>query len=206
MKSREVVQLFFLTLFVGGVSTVLTSFFFRWNEYILLTRNGEIIQLLSLMVWFTCVGFMFSLVSQMGFFVFLTVRRLGISFFKTKELWSIVQVVLIILSLGDFLFFQSILKSEYSMAEQIIPIVTLVGFSILIAYIKVRQTNKLAFIPSIFFMIVISLIEWIPAIQAENNESWLNFMLIPLVICNGYQLFMLTYLQKQSYTAPSNTV
>lgn len=203
MKSRHIVRLFFSTLVIGGISTICISFFTRWDEYVGLVQNGEMIQSLSLLIWFCCIGFMFSLVSQMGFFAYLSVHRLGLSFFRSKGLWNIVQVVLIFVAIGDFLYFQSF---GQPIVYQVIIIVGLLIVSSIIAFLKVIQTNKTAFIPSMFFMVVVTLIEWIPAIQAEDNESWLYFMLIPLLVCNGYQLFMLHHLQKKSYSAPSNPV
>lgn len=203
MKSRHIVRLFCSTLVIGGISTICISFFTRWDEYIGLVQNGEVIQLFSLLVWFCCIGFMFSLVSQMGFFAYLSVHRLGLSFFRSKGLWDTVQVVFIFVAIGDFLYFQTFAQP---MGDQVIAIVGLLIISSIIAYLKVIQTNKTAFIPSVFFMVVVTLIEWIPAIQAEDNGSWLYFMLIPLLICNGYQLFMLHHLQKKSYSVPSNSV
>lgn len=206
MKSREVVHLFLLTLLVGGISTAFLSFFTRWSEYIAIIRTGEIIQFISLFVWFMCVGFMFSLISQMGFFVYLTIHRLGIEFFKSKRLWEIVQIILSIVAVSDFLFFQTLIVSTRTMNEQVMVVVALVTLSIVVAYLKVLQTNKDAFVSSVFFMTVITLIEWIPAIQADNNRDWFYFMLIPLLICNGYQLFMLHYMKKRNYPLLSNPV
>lgn len=198
MKSRDVVRLFFSTLVVGGMSTVCVSFVERWGEYSELLLRGEVQQILSLLLWFVCVGFMFSLVSQMGFFAYLTVHRLGIGFFRS--MWSEIQVILIIVALGDFLFFQG------NNVEQYWIVLALLGVSIGVAYKKAQQTNKSAFIPSVFFMTVVTLIEWIPAISADDNGRWMYHMLIPLLICNGYQLFMLHYLQQKSYYTISNSV
>jgi KinB signaling pathway activation protein len=39
-------------------------------------------------------------------------------------------------------------------------------------------------------MFVVTTIEWVPALRA-NEESWLYLMLIPLLICNAYQLLIL---------------
>lgn len=203
MKSRDVVRLFFSTLVVGGISTVCVSFIERWGEYSELLLRGEIRQIFSLLLWFICVGFMFSLVSQMGFFAYLTVHRMGISIFRTIRMWNVVQIILILVAVGDFLFFQSILDVLQTRLEQLSVIVGLVFIAIVVAYIKVGQTNRSAFIPSMFFMIVVTLVEWIPAISADDNGSWLYHMLIPLLICNGYQLLMLYSLQQKSYLIAS---
>lgn len=203
MKSRYVVRLFFSTLMVGGISTVILSLFMRWSEYIELMEKDDIVQVLSLLLWFTSVGFMFSLVSQMGFFGYLTIHRLGLNFFKSKGLWDMVQVVLICTVIGDFLFFQSIREP---LDNHIFLVIVIVGISFIVAYLKVKQTNKDAFVPSVFFMIVVTLVELIPAIQADNNQNWLIFMLIPLLICNGFQLFMLYHLQGKELPELSNPI
>ncbi|KHF28867.1 hypothetical protein LR68_02251 [Anoxybacillus sp. BCO1] len=53
-----------------------------------------------------------------------------------------------------------------------------------------RETNKEAFIPALFFMVVVTVIEWFPVLRI-NEENWLYLMLFPLLICNAYQLLML---------------
>lgn len=197
MRSREIVRLFFLTLCIGGVSTIGISLLARFDEYYVLIQSGELIQIVSLIVWFISVGFMFSLISQMGFFAYLTIHRTGIEFFRSKRLWNIIQIILIFVVLGDFLQY---LRNDQTLIEQLFIVVGLVLISTIVAYLKMLQTNREAFIPTIFFMIVVTLIEWIPAIQADDNERWLFFMLIPLLICNGFQLFMLHSLQKKRYS------
>ena len=67
----------------------------------------------------------------------------------------------------------------------------------MIAWQKTKQTNKEAFVPALFFMVVISIVEWMPVIRV-NNQSWLYFMLIPLLVCNTYQLLMLHKLNESS--------
>ena len=58
-------------------------------------------------------------------------------------------------------------------------------YSWLIAKLKVKETNKTAFIPALFFLIVITTIEWTPALIA-NGEDYIWLMLAPLLICNTY--------------------
>jgi KinB signaling pathway activation protein len=67
--------------------------------------------------------------------------------------------------------------------------VLLVG-SLIVSYIKMKETNKGAFIPALFFMIVVTIVEWVPALR-QNDLSWLILMLVPLFICNAYQLLTL---------------
>jgi KinB signaling pathway activation protein len=54
-----------------------------------------------------------------------------------------------------------------------------------------------AFIPALFFMIVVTTIEWVPVLRV-NEESWLFLMLFPLIVCNAFQLLMLPKLNQRS--------
>uniref|UniRef100_UPI0020BF90BE KinB-signaling pathway activation protein n=1 Tax=Lysinibacillus sp. D4A1_S13 TaxID=2941228 RepID=UPI0020BF90BE len=46
------------------------------------------------------------------------------------------------------------------------------------------------FVSSSFLMVVITALEWVPALRV-NNEDWLYLMLILLMGCNAFQLLML---------------
>jgi KinB signaling pathway activation protein len=65
------------------------------------------------------------------------------------------------------------------------------------AFIKAKQTNKEAFIPALFFMVVVTVIEWVPVLRV-NEHSWLYLMLFPLLICNAYQVLVLHKLNQKS--------
>ena len=67
----------------------------------------------------------------------------------------------------------------------------------LVAYFKTKQTNQGAFIPAIFFMTVVTIIEWVPALR-PNDPNWVYLMLITLLICNTYQLLILHSLNERS--------
>ncbi|WP_246945636.1 KinB-signaling pathway activation protein [Bacillus pinisoli] len=197
MKSRDWVRLFISTLVVGGVSTVILGFMIRWSEYQPLFIEGKWGEVLSVMFWLLGVGFIFSVISQMGFFAYLTVHRFGLGIFK--GLWKAVQVILIVFVLFDLVYFRYLWFAEADdriFAYLSYPLILLL-FGLLVAYIKATQTNQQAFIPALFFMIVVTTIEWVPALRA-NEESWLSFMLLPLLICNSYQLLILHRLIKKS--------
>ena len=46
-------------------------------------------------------------------------------------------------------------------------------------------------------MVVVTVIEWIPVLNT-NDEGWLYFMLFPLLVCNAYQLMILSTLINRS--------
>ncbi|MFC9277448.1 KinB-signaling pathway activation protein, partial [Bacillus spizizenii] len=58
------------------------------------------------------------------------------------------------------------------------------------ANIKQKQSTKKTFVSSLFLMVVITALEWFPALRV-NDEDWLYLMLFPLMACNAFQLLML---------------
>ncbi len=193
--SQKLVRLFVSTMFIGGISTAVFSTVVRWSDYNKTLSRGDIGECIILLLWFGGVGILFSLVSQMGFFAYLTIHRIGLGFFRSEFLWNGVQIILILFALGDFLYFQQVLHQQEGTGMHILSAIAITMIAFLVAYIKSKQTNKHAFVPSLFFIIVVTMIEWIPGIRADENAQWLYFMLYPLIICNIYQLFMLHKLQ-----------
>ncbi|PGS52769.1 KinB-signaling pathway activation protein [Bacillus sp. AFS041924] len=189
MTSRKLVRLFLTTLLVGGIATILTGILYGYKEYLSYVQDARIIKLLVEISFLFILGLVFSAVSQMGFFAYLTIHRFGLGLFKS--FWNIVQIVLIVLALFDLAYFRF---KEYAHGETItgylvFPIVLLI-VGLIVAYIKKSETNKGAFIPALFFMVVVTIVEWVPALR-QNDLSWLILMLVPLFICNAYQLLTL---------------
>ncbi|QOR66811.1 KinB-signaling pathway activation protein [Cytobacillus suaedae] len=197
MNSRNWVRLFLSTLFVGAISTSVVGFAVKWNEYKELFITFDFLEILSILLWLVGVGFIFSIISQMGFFAYLTVHRFGLGIFRS--LWKPVQLVLIAFVFFDLVYFryQAFAKEGDLLLPYIVLAFILFLFSLIIAYIKQKQTNKHAFIPALFFMFVITSIEWFPALRV-NEESWLYLMLIPLLVCNAYQLLLLSKISKNT--------
>lgn len=192
MNSRNWVRLFLSTLIVGGLSTSIVGFAVKWNEYKELFAGGEVTEILSILTWLIGVGFIFSLISQMGFFAYLTIHRFGIGIFRSLSLWSSVQSVLIVFVLFDLVYFRYRFFAEEgeSMLGYLLVSIFVLAYGLVVAYLKARSTKKEAFIPALFFIIVITTVEWFPALRT-NEESWLYLMLFPLLICNTYQLLIL---------------
>ena len=192
MKSRNWVRLFLSTLLVGAISTIFFGFAIKWSEYKELFLAADFVEILIVVFWFIGAGFIFSIISQMGFFAYLTVHRFGRGLFKGA--WSPAQVVLIAFVFFDLIYFRfKVFSTEGETISSYVWIPTLMlVFALIIAYFKSKQTNNKAFIPAVFFIFVVSVIEWMPAIRV-NDTSWLYLMIYPLLICNAYQLLILEY-------------
>ncbi|MCM3413338.1 KinB-signaling pathway activation protein [Metabacillus litoralis] len=192
MKSRNWVRLFLSTLLVGGVATSVIGFLLKWEEYKELFITFDVLEILSVLFWLFGVGLIFSVISQMGFFAYLTIHRFGLGIFRSTSLWNIAQLILVIFVLFDLVYFRYQLFSKEN--EALTSYILIAGYvfivGLLVAFMKRKDTNKEAFVPALFFMIVVTVIEWFPALRV-NEEDWLLLMLIPIQICNAYQLLML---------------
>ncbi len=199
VTSRIWVRLFMTTLFIGGITTAIVGFIINWNEYVHYFTDFRIINILSALFWFILWGFLYSVISQMGYFAYLTVHRFGLGIFKSVSLWNGVQVVFILFVLFDLVYlrYETFAKSGDSILPYIGLTIILLLVGLVTAWYKAKQTNREAFIPALFFMIVVTVIEWFPVLRV-NEQSWLYLMLFSLLACNAYQLIVLHKLNLKS--------
>lgn len=192
MNSRKWVRLFLTTLFLGGISTVIIGFVLEWDKYNKFFQNFDGKEILAVSFWLMGVGFIFSVISQMGFFAYLTIHRFGLGMFRSSSLWNAVQLFFIAFVLFDFVYLRSVLiaNGEVSLGNNILVAGILFVFGAIVAYVKSKETNKKAFVPALFFMVVVTILEWVPALRI-NDTDWLYLMVIPLLLCNAYQLLIL---------------
>lgn len=199
MTSRNWVKLFTKTLLVGGFTTAIVGFIVRWNEFQPYFTELKIIDILSTLIWLIVMGFLFSVISQMGFFAYLTIHRFGLGIFKSVSLWNAVQVVFILFGLFDLVYlrYENFAKSGDSLLPFFGPAILLLVAGLVVAWFKMKQTNRDAFIPALFVMVVVTLVEWVPVLRV-NETSWLYLMVFSLMACNAYQLLILHKLNEQS--------
>lgn len=199
MTSRNWVKLFMTTLLIGGITTVIVGFIVRWSEFQPYFTEFKIIDIVSTTVWLIFMGFLFSTISQMGFFAYLTIHRFGLGIFKSSSLWNAVQSVFILFGLFDLVYlrYENFAKSGDTILPYFAPALILLVSGLLVAWFKMKQTNMGALIPALFFMIVVTLLEWVPVLRV-NEKSWFYLMMFSLLACNAYQLLILHKLNEQS--------
>ncbi|MCT4784052.1 MULTISPECIES: KinB-signaling pathway activation protein [Exiguobacterium] len=183
MKVQGFLRLFWTTLVFG------TLFGFVMN---LLANPGYLVsQSWAAIVTALSYSSTWTGISMMGFFAYLIVHRVGLDLFRGPRLWNRVQVLLIAFALFDAVYLRMLAFSNDHMWRYIGEMVVLVIVSWVVATSKARQTNASAFIPTLFLMIVITLIEWIPALQTTDEVALLWPALATLVFANAYQVLML---------------
>ncbi len=174
------------------------GFILDFNTHIQDLSNG---QFGGLFMLFIAAG-IWTVIAQMGFFAYLTIHRFGLGIFNSTQLWNRVQVVIILFALFDLMFFRHLLfaqEGETMGGYAIMPLFLLV-YGLIVAYIKSKDTNWTAFIPTLFFIVVVSMIEWIPALR-ENDPTFLWSALVPLLVANTWQVLVLHRLHEQPNTS-----
>ena len=202
LKSKNLVRLFVSTLLIGTISTLLTSFFVKSQVYMEFLQPLDLFEVFGLLVFFTGLGMVFSLVSQMGFFAYLTINQIALGLFRSY--WLPIQVFLIFVTLFELVYLRYTAADENSsLIAYILVSLVLFVYGWIISGIKAKQTNKKAFVPALFFMIVITTIEWVPGLRTSGGEyAWL--MIIPLLVCNAYQLLVLHRLTGSNHAGENN--
>lgn len=189
MTSRKWVKLFLTTLLWGGITTILVSFFVKSDAYSKALNPFDAFEIIGLLFMFLGLGFIFSIISQMGFFSYLTVHQFGLGMFR--KLWVPVQVLLIAFTLFDLVYFRyKDADADVALLPYFVIPAALLLYSLAVAALKSRETNRKAFIPALFFMVVVTSIEWVPALRV-NDPDWIMLMIVPLLVCNTYQLLLL---------------
>lgn len=192
MNSRKVVYLFFSTLIIGSVSGAFVGLMLDWQEYLDGLLSGEIIDFILVLVWLLGVSAMWSLISQMGFFAYLTVHRFALGLFQTQKMWNMIQIVIIAFVIQGLVYFR---YTNFATEEQTfigyiwVPLLLFI-YGLIIAYFKSKQTNVGAFIPALFFIVVVTTIEWLPALRV-NDPKWLWVYFTPIIVANTWQLLVL---------------
>ncbi|MGY0694064.1 KinB-signaling pathway activation protein [Virgibacillus sp. FSP13] len=203
MNSRKWVRLFLTTLAIGGAAGIITSFFVKTASYTKWLNPFDFFDLLGVLIFFMGLGFVFSLVSQTGFFAYLFINQFGLGIFRS--FWPTVQVLLIAFVVFDLIYFPYNASDDGSLLLYILIAAAILIYGWIIAKIKAKETNQRAFIPALFLMVVMTTIEWVPGLRTSGTEyAWL--MIVPLLACNTYQLLILHRINKPDPNKPSKEI
>lgn len=190
LKIKNWLFLFLSTSLLGGATVILTVLVLGWGD--IAGVKDTLGEFFAAAIWLFVVGLMFSVISQMGFFAYLMVHRFGLGIFKSHKLWNRIQIVLILFTFFDLVYLRLLAFSEpgetwidYMMLPTILLII-----AIIVGYMKARVTNQTALVPAIFFIFVVTSVEIVPALT-QNDPTWVTLMLVPIMVCNIWQLLIL---------------
>lgn len=188
---------------IGGLVTAVAGTIIRWNFFYPYLAAGEIGEFIAAFTWMIVLGFTMSVIAQAGFFGYLTLHQVGVGIFRSLTLWNWVQLLLIFVVLGDLIIFRFAPNAESAMDWLFYGglLVFLVFAAIATAIKKVKLTEKKhILIPSIFFMIVVTSLEWLIALMGrqDNIDTYIALLLFPLVAVNAFQLLALPKYNQKS--------
>ena len=196
MTIRNWFIFFFKALIIGGVVTGVFGLIIRWEDaFAPYVASGEYGELAGSLLWFMFLGMTMSVISQMGFFAYLTVHQFGVNIFKTLTLWNWVQLLLIAVVIFDLIKFRFIplanTQSQLLLYLGLMAVLLITSF--VVAYLKAKWTKKHTFISALFFMIVITTLEWLPVLMVNEKDvdRYVTLLLFPLLAVNAYQLLKL---------------
>lgn len=192
-----------MCMLIGGVVTGVAGIIIRWNFFSSYLAAGEIVEFFAAFVWMIFLGFTMSVIAQAGFFAYLTIHQIGVGVFKTLTLWNWVQVLLMIVVVGDLIIFRFAPVAESAKDWLFYGglLIFLISSAIATAIKKVQLTGKKhILISSLFFMIVITCLEWIIPLMGRkgNIDTYVALLLFPLIAVNAYQLLALPKYNQKS--------
>lgn len=189
MTIRKLFFLFWSSMAVGAVTCTVLGLALQFTDQSYGFLKAEETGYNALMMAIS--GLMIGVFAMMGFFAYLTVNYIALSIFRQKYLWTMLQgytSLFATFALGYMLYGERERLSNW--LYWVLPLALAIG-SVLVAYVKTKQTNRSAFVPTIFLMFVVTVLEAWPSINGETNAVSVIFMITPLFICNAFQIMWL---------------
>jgi KinB signaling pathway activation protein len=134
------------------------------------------------------VGALLGAFSHLGFFAYLTVNYFAQGIFRSKLLWSYVQVFFIIV-VSVYSAALRIREGDSVLPYIVLPLLVVLA-ALPVTWVKVKQTNRNSLIPTLFFLTAVTLLEAVPALHQYNAYATV-LMVGPLFLCNAWQILRL---------------
>lgn len=188
MNLRKWMKLFGMTILIGGAASVLTGVIMQLNDpqFRNIESDGWLYNIFMMLL----SGFTFGAFAHMGFFAYLMLNYIAKSIFKSPYLWLALQSFVTLFVLAEIVYWNYGAESLPTHTYWVLPLILLVS-ALLVGWRKVHETSSGAWLPTLFFMIAITVLESLPAFQADEGISPLIFQIVPLFLCNAYQILML---------------
>ncbi|GIO34912.1 MULTISPECIES: KinB-signaling pathway activation protein [Paenibacillus] len=187
MNLKNWSKLFLKTLLVGAVVSIITGFLLPFSrESISFKDVSDVLFYVLILFGF---GALTSVYSQLGFFAYMILNYTAIGVFP-KKAWQYIQLVLAILALLEVVFFRSFVGRENSQMADLLLGLAILVVAVAVAYFKARATNATAWVPTLFFMIAVTIVEMVGGLKINENNATI-FIVVPLLACNAYQILIL---------------
>lgn len=191
VNSRKLVNMFFKTALIGGVFGLITHIIVSFDLVMKYISPFDGFELVGLFLYFLGFALTFAVVSLAGFLAYVFINQFGESLLRS--FWPVIQVLLVAFVLFDIVYFSN---EDLTLSFRLIIMFAVLIAAILVAIVKVRQISKSAFIPALFFMVVITTLELTLGLRTSAID-YIVPMLVTLIAANGYQLIAWHHVTKR---------
>ncbi|MFE6798399.1 KinB-signaling pathway activation protein [Paenibacillus chitinolyticus] len=132
------------------------------------------------------------MISVVGYFAYLMTNYYMIGILRNRKgAWSGLQLFFIVMAIANlfFLRYQGFADGKESLAMYAGIPVLIAAAALIVSQVKVKLTNASARIPTLFFMIVVTCLEMLPAFSINDLTSLLYVSLV-LLACNAWQILI----------------
>lgn len=186
LNLKRWLYLFWTTLVVGAAGSLIVGLLLQWTSTVELKGTADFLVNVGIMLG---VGIMVSVYSQMGFFAYMMVNYMGTGVFSRRT-WLYVQIVLTALALLELMFFRTFVGGESRGTSDMVLGLILLAIAVAVAYFKARMTNATAWVPTLFFMIAVTIVETVGVLKIGVDQATV-WIAAPLIACNAYQILIL---------------
>jgi KinB signaling pathway activation protein len=177
-------RLFWSTLWIGAAAGLVTG-------ALLALIDGGFRGLTAIEIGYNLLmmlmaGMTFSILSQMFFFAYMILNYVARGLFRKRNTWVLIQLFFILTVPFEIYFF----VWESSLPAYLLFAGLLMAASLATAWLKVRETNGAAWVPTVFFMLVFTMVEAAIALQVNLTQA-IVLMTVPLLACNAWQIMRL---------------
>lgn len=196
-------KLFGMTMLIGALAGVATGVALQASDPEF--RNVGLDGWLYNIWMMTLSGLNFGALAHLGFFAYLVLNYVARSVFRRPYLWVALQGFTVVFVLAELVYWLSLERGLPAATVWALPAL-LTAAAVLVSWRKVRETTRGAWIPSLFFLIACTVIEAVPAFREafrEDNVLSLALSLIPLFVCNAYQVMQLHRVLEKTPDVPA---
>ncbi|MNW32399.1 hypothetical protein D3C74_93410 [compost metagenome] len=186
MNLKSWLYLFWTSLIVGAAGSLVIGLILQWTDTVTLNGTADFFVNIAVLLG---VGIMVSVYSQMGFFAYMMVNYMGTGVFSRRT-WQYIQIVLTSLALLELMFFRVFVGGEQAGKSDMLLGIIILIVALVVASFKVKMTNASAWIPTVFFMIAVTIVETVGVLKIGVNEATV-WIAGPLIACNAYQILIL---------------
>jgi KinB signaling pathway activation protein len=185
MTLKNLFHWFWSTLAVGGGAALAIAFVMEavMGESVF----GPLMQQLLLSLTLAAAA-------ELGFFSYMVFNWLSRGLVRNKGVYDGILFFLLALVLGNLLYMNAVKYkgADFWIHLSISALILLAA--VVVASVKARWTNRSAWIPTLFFMTVATVIEAIPSLNPKAGEVPVPILLhavLVLIICNAWQILRL---------------